>query len=101
MSRPFLFAAPAFAQNKPKEELVDKVKNSITNAVRFLKQQQRDGGHWERGAQLGGIGGTTGGPSCLAMLALLNAGVPVNDPVIQAGLKYLRTIPPSGTYVVG
>src|SRR5437867_1694298 len=109
MSRHLLIAAavalaaavPAVAQNKPKEELVDQVKESIANAVRYLKQQQRDGGHWERGAQLAGIGGTNGGPSCLAMLALLNAGVPPSDPVIRDGLKYIRSIPPSGTYVVG
>src|SRR5262245_11610940 len=108
MSRPMLLTAmtvllavgPAVAQ-KPKEELVDQVKDSIASGVRFLKQQQRPGGDWERGAQLAGIGGTTGGPSCLCMLALLNADVPPSDPVIQLGLKYLRTIPPSGTYVVG
>src|SRR5262249_3019756 len=94
-------SVPAFAQ-KPKEELVDQVKDSIANAARFLTQQQRHGGGWERGAGgIGGSGGTAGGPSCLAMLALLNAGVPPSDPVIQSGLKYLRNIPPSGTYVVG
>src|SRR5258708_12875762 len=58
-------AAPTFAQNRPKEELVDQVKDSINNAVRFLKQQQRAGSDWERG--VGNIAGnrrTTGRPKC-------------------------------------
>jgi hypothetical protein len=35
------------------------------------------------------------------MLALLNAGVKPDDPIIERGLKYLRDIGPNDTYVVG
>src|SRR5262245_22138303 len=96
-----IFASSAPAQERPKEELVDQVKKSIDHGVQYLRQQQRQGGDWERGAVFGGIGGTTGGPTCLALLALLNSGVSPNDKVIQDGLKYLRALPPEGTYVVG
>ena len=91
-----LLAAPAAAQdNKPKEELADRVNASIDKGIRYLKQQQRPGGDWERGAQLAGIAGTSGGPTCLALLALLNAGVKPDDPVVAEGLKYLRANPPA------
>ncbi len=42
----------------------------------------------------------TGGPSCLATLALLTAGVKPNDPVIQKVLPYIRSLNPEKTYVV-
>jgi hypothetical protein len=89
-----------FAQDRPKEQLVDQVQDSIERAKRFLRQQQRPGGHWEAG-NLGGIIGTQGGPTCLALLALLTAGENPKSDVIQSGLNYLRRLEPSGTYVVG
>jgi len=88
------------AQERPKEELVDQVQQSIEKAKRFLRAQQRQGGHWEAG-NLGGIVGTQGGPTCLALLALLTAGENPKSDVIQNGLAYIRQIPPAGTYVVG
>jgi hypothetical protein len=94
-------ASPGLAQEKPKEELVDQVKGAIERGVRRLKQEQRPDGTWERGAPFGGIGGVEGGASCLALLALLTSGVPPTDPVIQNGLRWLRNLPSSGTYVVG
>lgn len=94
-------AGPLLAQPpRPREELVDRVKASIDRGVRYLRQQQAAQGHWEIGG-FGGIGPTQGGQSCLALLALLNAGVPPNDPVVQLGLRYVRSLPPKGTYVVG
>jgi hypothetical protein len=42
-----------------------------------------------------------GGWTALSLLALLNAGVPADDPAIQEGLKYLVKIKPKNTYVVG
>jgi hypothetical protein len=41
-----------------------------------------------------------GGVTALATLALLNAGVPADDPLVQRCLKYLRTVEPRQTYVV-
>jgi hypothetical protein len=93
---------PALAQDKPKEPLVDQVKNSIDRGVRYLRQQQRPNGSWE-GANglIGGLQFTQGGQTCLAMLALLTAGVSPDDPAVKAGLEWLRKLPPQGTYVVG
>jgi hypothetical protein len=80
------------------DPLVEKVKLSIDNGKKYLLgQQRRENGSWETtGHSLGYPGGTTS----LVMLALLTAGVPPGDPAIQDGLKYLRTIAPSKTYVV-
>lgn len=94
------FAGVSAAQERRKEELVDQVQQSIEKAKRFLRQQQRNGGHWEAG-NIGAIAGTQGGPSCLALLALLTAGENPKGQVIQDGLKYIRQIPPTGTYTVG
>src|SRR5262249_52391265 len=41
----------------------------------------------------------TGGITALCTLALLNAGVPADDPKLQKSLKYLRTLPATQTYV--
>src|SRR5262249_11172005 len=50
-------ASPCLAQDKPKEELVDQVKNSIERGVPYLRQEQRGDGTWEHGAVLRGRGG--------------------------------------------
>jgi hypothetical protein len=95
-----LVAAPVHAQQKQPEELVDRVNKSIGRGVAYLRREQSPNGSWEKGG-IGGIGFTSGGQSCLAMLALLNAGVPPTDQLIQNGLSYIRRIEPQGTYVVG
>jgi hypothetical protein len=75
---------------------VDRVKKAIDRGVQFLRLQERErSGSWERGI------GRKGGASCLAVLALLNAGVPPEDEAVRRGLDYLRTIEPHDTYVVG
>jgi hypothetical protein len=83
-------AFSASAQERPKEELVDKVKKAIDQGVKFLRSQQRSDGSWEVNIQGAGI---QGGWTALSVLALLNAGVPANDPAIQRGLRYLRELP--------
>src|SRR5262245_1759651 len=90
------------AAKPPKEPLVDQVRKAIEDGIRFLRQREKDQGNWESEAGLiihSQIG--AGGPTSLALLSLLNAGVKPDDPLIQRGLKYLRTIPPKSTYVVG
>lgn len=90
------------AAKPPKEPLVDQVRKAIEDGIRFLRQREKDQGNWESEAGLiihSQIG--AGGPTSLTLLALLNAGVKPDDPLIQRGLKYLRTIPPKSTYVVG
>ncbi|MFO0929200.1 MAG: DUF4159 domain-containing protein [Gemmataceae bacterium] len=81
------------------DDLVRKVRQAIDEGVAFLRtQQRRADGSWETGQ--GGLSGT-GGWTALVLLTLLNAGVKVEDDAVQKGLAYLRTIPPSRTYVVG
>jgi hypothetical protein len=94
---PFLLAAAA-SPARADDPLVEKVKLSIDSGKRYLLgQQRRENGSWEiTGHSVSNPGGST----ALVLLALLTAGVPPSDPVVQDGLKYLRTIGPSKTYVV-
>jgi hypothetical protein len=90
--------APAPAPDKKQESLADQVGKAIERGVKFLKEQERGKGNWEIDvdAKL-----RRGGWTALALLALLNAGESVDDPVIKRGLEYLRTVPPTQTYTVG
>jgi Domain of unknown function (DUF4159) len=91
-------ALPAPPRERPKEELAEKVRVAIQRGVQFLKDRENGKGYWEEDLNSAPWkGGWTG----LAMLALLNPGVPPNDPVIQRGLKTLRDLAPDKTYVVG
>ncbi len=82
------------------DPLVDRVQKAMDRAVQFLQLQARGKGHWDHLESRGNIV-RPGGWTSLATLALLNAGVPREDDSIQKSLAYLRTIPPSQTYVVG
>jgi hypothetical protein len=93
-----LFVVMPARPTAPEDDaLVDRVRKSIDDGVRYLRGKQRQG-NWE-------IGGDTvtypGGWTSLALLALLNAGVPPSDDAVQRGLEYLRKVEPSQTYVVG
>lgn len=93
LSLVFLFV---FAWSRPscaEEVTAEQVRKSIERAIEFLKKQQNQNGAWTELAQ------HRGGVSALCALALLNAGVPVDDDSIQRALKYLRTVEPSQTYV--
>lgn len=93
----FCLASPVFAQRKT-EPLVDQVKKAIDKGVRFLHDKQQENGGWE-----GGLGGESlkyrGGETALAVLALLNSGVAVDDAMITKGLGFLRRLQPDTTYV--
>ena len=78
-----------------KEPLVEQVRRAIENGVKFLRDQQRQGGKWDDG-QTGLL--DPGGVSCLAALALLNAGVPRDDPAITRALQYIRGLSDPTTY---
>jgi len=80
------------------DELVRKVRRAIDEGVSYLRSQQRRDGSWEVGA--GGLAGA-GGWTALALLAMLHSGVKPSDEAVQRGLVYLRSVPPSKTYVVG
>jgi len=75
------------------------VKRCISKAVTKLKSGQKVDGHWEHvktQAASGGYGGVT----ALATLALLQAGVPLEDKAVVKGLKALEGMPNRETYVV-
>jgi hypothetical protein len=96
-------SSPAQAAGPTGEQLVDQVKKAIDRGIQFLRDQERDQGdgssNWDVDAKdsLNNRGGWTS----LALLALLNAGVKPDDPIIDRGLKHLRGIDPEQTYVVG
>jgi hypothetical protein len=74
----------------------DEVKKSIDKAIRYLRSHQRENGGWEI-ELLTGVA-ASGGSSGLVLLALLNGGVPLDDPMIARGLKFLRSLHPDNTY---
>lgn len=68
--------------------------NSLDRAVEFLQRQQNNNGAWPDHTAF------TGGVTALCTLALLNAGVEVDNPTVQKSVQYLRGIKPKQTYVV-
>jgi hypothetical protein len=90
----FLPEAPA----KPAkgDDLAEKVRTAIKGGIKYLRGQQLADGSWE----VDMLSATfQGGWTSLTMLALLNAGVPPQDKMMQKGLKYLRNLEPTFTYV--
>jgi hypothetical protein len=77
---------PVAAQDKASQDpLAEQVRKAIAKAVTALKDA-RNGDNWETKVMPDHRGGYT----ALAVLALLNAGVPVDDPAVRDGLKFLR-----------
>jgi RNA polymerase sigma factor (sigma-70 family) len=99
---PAVARAPAKADRPPEDELGKKVREAQDKGIEYLKNQQKDQGggiwNWEND-QLATV--QAGGSSALALLALLESGVKADDAVVARGLKFLRTLPPKHTYVVG
>jgi len=73
----------------------EQVREAIARGVAYLKgRQQRDGSWSEYPGQPGGV-------TALCTLALLNAGVPADDPAVQRALRYLEQFgKPEKTYAV-
>jgi hypothetical protein len=90
-----LLAAPIRAEDAEEQDLVEPVRKAIDRGIKYLRGKQ-SGDDWENV----GYPANPGGVTALAVLALLNSGVPVDDPAVQGGLKYLRELPPDKTYVV-
>jgi len=88
--------APAAAE----DPLPKKVKESIRRGVRFLREQEDGKGNFEHTGE-GIARARPGGMTALAVVALLNAGVPADDPLIHRCLRYLRKLPPRDSYTVG
>jgi len=91
-----IVSVPAPTAEPASEALVDKVRDAIKKGVGFLRKQK--GNLWEDGFDV--RLSHPGGWASLALLAMLNCGVPPNDPDIQKGLAYLRTVKQHQTYVV-
>lgn len=99
----FLCVLGLAAPTSAAEPLVKKVKDAIERAKRFLAEKENGKGNFEQAGGLNPrlIKERPGGVTALAVVALLNAGVPADDPLIQRCLKYLRTLPPKDSYTVG
>ena len=71
----------------PGQVTAEQVRESIRRGVQYLKGQQdaRTGGWPDVHQQPGGL-------TALCVLALVNAGEPLDDPVVRAGLDYLRQL---------
>lgn len=68
------------------------VRNAIDRGVAYLKREQAPNGTWSDWA------GQPGGVTAICTLALINAGVPIEDPSVQRALTYLRKLKPEKTY---
>jgi prenyltransferase beta subunit len=91
-------AAPVPKDDKEDRAFRAKVDAAREKAVKFLKEKQRQDGTWEdNNAALAGM---TGGQTALVTLALLDAGVPANDPVVTGAVEYLAGLKPERVYVV-
>ena len=90
-----LLTAVVVGQSAQAQLTPDAVRKAIARGADFLKRQQdRSDGSWPEAPF------PAGGVSSLVMLALLESGTPPDDPIIDRGLRYLRTIKPANTYVV-
>lgn len=75
----------AFAPTVRGEVTAEQVREAIRRAVAYLKNEQsKVNGSWRERP------GYPGGVTALCTLALLDAGVPPDDPTIQKALEYLR-----------
>ena len=70
------------------------VRECVSKAVEKLKSGQKADGHWEA------VSNQYGGMTALAVLALLQAGEPLDDPAVARGLDALERVPDADTYVV-
>lgn len=85
----------ALAQKAPNRPIdAAQVVSAIDRGVGYLKRQQGPRGSWDE------IAPYDGGVTALCTLALINSGVPVDDPVVRKALDYLRPMEPTWTYSV-
>jgi hypothetical protein len=82
------------ADDAAKELTAEQVRTAIERAVTYLKKRQQVDGTWPE------FPGRPGGITCLVTLALLNAGVPLDDASMQRALQAIRNMQPDFTYVV-
>lgn len=99
-----LFATAACPARAATPEEVD---TSIKKGIDWLYSQLDTDGNWDfilkpnaEGKWSGGVK-QTGGPTSLAVYALLSAGETSKDPRLAKAVNYLKTVNPTGTYAVG
>jgi hypothetical protein len=88
-----LYCAASFAHPARADVTAEEVRDSIDRGVTYLRRQQFPDGSWQEVAPI-----MAGGVTSLCTLALLNAGVPTDDPQIQLALNILRQVPATATY---
>lgn len=71
----------------------EQVKRAIDRGVSHLKSLQNERGGWQEISISSGV-------SALSTLALINSGVPIDDPFVQRGLEYVRAMDSKKTYAV-
>ena len=86
-----LFGVPRMARAAVTSE---QVRTSIQRAIAHLRRAQRPNGGWAD------LGAYQGGTTALVTLALLTAGLPPDDRTVADGLRILRTLNSTRTYVV-
>jgi hypothetical protein len=74
-----------------------RVQAAITKAANWLLFHQREDGSWPSQYE----GQYPMGPTALATLALVKAGVPIGHPKVERALQYLKKQPLTKTYEVG
>ncbi len=84
----------------PELQEVQRVNKAIDDGVQYLLRTRDAKQHWES-YWIEQMTGMDGGITALATLALLNCGVKADDPAVATPIKYLRTLRPQKTYVVG
>lgn len=89
-------------KSEPEDPMAKKVQEAQKKAIEFIKSRQteRGEGKWNWEDDTFTIL-QPGGTSALAILALLESGLKADDEIVARGLKYLRTLKPKHTYVVG
>jgi hypothetical protein len=95
-----LAAAAPVPKERSEAEFLRTVDVARGKAVRFLKEKQDADGGWESLAPpyMADFKGRT---SALVAVALLEAGVPANDPAVAKAVEYLLTFKPEKTDIVG
>ncbi|MDB5307884.1 MAG: Prenyltransferase and squalene oxidase repeat protein [Gemmataceae bacterium] len=93
----FVTAAPVPKEGD--EQFLKDVAAAREKAIRFLKGRQMPDGTWD-GPVSKALTDMEGGGTTLVALALLEAGVPTDDPVVAKTVDYLVKLSPKKTYVV-
>src|SRR5262249_49469417 len=77
------------AAKAAEEPLADRVRKAIDKGIKYLRDEEDGRGQLDRADALRQF---PGGLTSLGLLALLTAGVPPEDPLIQRCLKFLRDV---------